>query len=84
LLSAVFSKSTHRIEGRHQHILFWGGLKGALGLALAYGLPTTLENREEVIAVAFGVVAFSVLVQGLTMLPLLRKLDLLPQQTGVA
>jgi monovalent cation:H+ antiporter, CPA1 family len=76
-LSSLFAKSKHKIERNHQHILFWGGLKGALALALAYGLPTDLPHREEIVAVSFGVVAFSVLVQGLTMLPLMRKLKLI-------
>lgn len=77
VISACFSKSEHKIEGRHQHILFWGGLKGALALALAYGLPNDLPKRDEIIAVAFGVVAFSVLVQGLSMMPLMKKLKLI-------
>lgn len=77
IISACFSKSQHKIEGRHQHVLFWGGLKGALALALAYGLPNDLARRDEIIAVAFGVVAFSVLVQGLSMMPLMKKLKLI-------
>lgn len=76
-ISAFFGRSEHKIELRHQHILFWGGLKGALALALAFGLPHSLPRRDEMIAVAFGVVAFSVLVQGLTMLPVMRKLKLI-------
>jgi CPA1 family monovalent cation:H+ antiporter len=58
----------------HQHVLFWGGLRGALALALALGLPQSMPQRETLINVAFAVVAFSIFVQGLTMNPLLRKL----------
>ena len=82
-IAAIFGKTGHKINLSHQHVLFWGGLKGALALALAYGLPEKTEHRSEIIAVAFGVVAFSVLVQGLTMTPLLRKLNLLPDQTSL-
>src|SRR5206468_4332496 len=32
-LSAIFSKSKLKITTHHQHILFWGGLRGALALA---------------------------------------------------
>lgn len=82
-IAAIFGKTGHKINLSHQHVLFWGGLKGALALALAYGLPEKTEHRSEIIAVAFGVVAFSVLVQGLTMTPLMRKLNLLPDQTSL-
>ncbi len=73
-LSLLFSKSKLKIERNHQHILFWGGLRGALALALALGLPEEIEYREQIITAAFGVVAFSIFVQGLTMTPLLRRL----------
>lgn len=71
---AFFARSAQRVSTSHQHILFWGGLRGALALALALGLPENLPQREEIVAVAFAVVAFSIIVQGLTMTPLLRRL----------
>ena len=43
-----------------------GGLRGALALALALSLPDATPYRDEILVGAFGVVAFSVLVQGLT------------------
>jgi CPA1 family monovalent cation:H+ antiporter len=76
-ISWGFSRSKHRIQVRNQHILVWGGLKGALSLALAIGLPENLPYREQVVSVTFGVVAFSVLAQGISMPWLLRKLKLL-------
>ena len=63
---------------KHQHVLFWGGLRGALALALALGLPTEVPQREEIITISFAVVAFSVFVQGLTMEPFLRRMGELP------
>jgi CPA1 family monovalent cation:H+ antiporter len=54
--------------------LFWGGLRGALALALALGLLPELSYREEIITTAFVIVAFSIFAQGLTMRPLLRWL----------
>ena len=77
-LSLVFNRSKLKLEKNHQHILFWGGLRGALALALALGLPEELQYREQIITAAFGVVAFSIFVQGLTMTPLLRRLQVLP------
>jgi CPA1 family monovalent cation:H+ antiporter len=70
----IFWRSKLRVTARHQHILFWGGLRGALGLALALGLPPETAGRPEIIAVAFAVVAVSILVQGLTITPLMKRL----------
>lgn len=75
---ALFARSTLRVKPRQQHILFWGGLRGALALALALGLPAGLPQREEIITTAFVIVAFSIFTQGLTMPPLLRRLGEIP------
>jgi len=72
-LSALFSRSILQISMNHQHILFWGGLRGALALALALGLPPEFPQRDAIITVAFAVVGFSIFIQGLSMVPLLRK-----------
>ncbi|MFZ1268940.1 MAG: sodium:proton antiporter [Anaerolineae bacterium] len=74
-ISVLFSRSTLQIKKSHQHILFWGGLRGALALALALGLPPEIPKRDEIVTVAFGVVGFSVIIQGLTITPLLRKFN---------
>jgi monovalent cation:H+ antiporter, CPA1 family len=74
----LFSRSVLRVTARHQHILFWGGLRGALALALALGLSLDVPRREEIITIAFAVVAFSIFVQGLTITPLLRRTGELP------
>lgn len=73
-LSLLFARSKLRIKSPHQHILFWGGLRGALALALALGLPSEMPGREAIITVAFAVVAFSIFVQGMTIKPLMRSL----------
>jgi CPA1 family monovalent cation:H+ antiporter len=69
-----FSRSSAPVSTRHQHVLFWGGLRGALALALALGLPASVPRREEIITISFAVVAFSVFVQGLTVVPLMKRL----------
>ncbi len=76
----IFYRSSHRVSWNHQHALFWGGFKGALALALALGLPPDLPAREQIIAVSFAVVAFSIFVQGLTMAPLLRRMGEIPRR----
>ena len=73
-LSFVFRSSRWRIAMAEQHVLFWAGLRGALALALALSLPDGLPMRGAVIIATFGVVTFSVIVQGLTMPALLRRL----------
>jgi CPA1 family monovalent cation:H+ antiporter len=73
-LCALFARSRRKVEMRHQHILFWGGLRGALALALALALPQDLPHHELIVTLTFAVVAFSVFAQGLTMTPLLRRL----------
>jgi CPA1 family monovalent cation:H+ antiporter len=76
----LFGKSSLRMSLAYQHIMFWGGLRGALALALALGLPAYIPYRESIVSVTFAVVAFSVLIQGLTMNGLLKYLGLLPNQ----
>ena len=74
---ALFARSARRVAWGHQHVLVWGGLRGALALALALGLPPELPQRQAITTAAFAVVAFSVVVQGVTMKPLLRKVGAL-------
>jgi CPA1 family monovalent cation:H+ antiporter len=75
-LSLLLRNSARKIAMKEQHVLFWGGLRGALALALALALPATLVYRSEVVVATFAVVAFSVVVQGLTMPALLRLLGM--------
>jgi len=62
---------------RWQHVQNWGGLRGAIGLALALSLPAALGPGVETVRVmAYGVVLFSLLVQSTTMGPLLHRLKI--------
>jgi CPA1 family monovalent cation:H+ antiporter len=72
----AFSRSAWRVSGRHQHVLCWGGLRGALALALA--LPGEMPQRDLIVTTTFAVVAFSVYVQGLTITSLLRRFGEIP------
>ena len=76
-LCAVFVRTTLKIGARYQLILVWGGLRGALALALALALPENVPERQEIVVVCFAVVGFSILVQGLSMPWLIRRLGLL-------
>jgi CPA1 family monovalent cation:H+ antiporter len=72
-LSNLFAE---RIPTRWQHVIVWGGLRGSLALALVLSLDGTFPYREQIRDLTFGVVVFSILVQGLTIKPLLRVLGL--------
>jgi CPA1 family monovalent cation:H+ antiporter len=76
---AIFFRSPRRISVRHQHVLFWGGLRGALALALALALPEDVPQREAIVTASFAVVAFSVFIQGMTIRPLLRAVAEIPK-----
>jgi len=58
-------------EKRPTLILGWGGLHGALSLALALTLPQGAE-RALILSITYAVVAFSITVQGLTFTPLVK------------
>ncbi len=72
-------KGTKR-PGRWAHVLFWGGLRGSIPIALLLGImsdPAFPEEFKKPLLVAgFGVVLFSLVVQGLTFMPLLNLLGL--------
>ncbi|WP_267414829.1 cation:proton antiporter, partial [Sphingomonas sp. GC_Shp_4] len=72
-LAAMFRGSALRLPTTYQHVLVWGGLRGAVGLALALAVPDTVAEQGPIVVVTFGVVAFSIFAQGLTMPPLLRR-----------
>jgi Na+:H+ antiporter len=65
-----------RIPLRWQHILVAGGIRGALALALALSLETTFPYRQQILAMTFGVVAVTIVFQGLSIKPLLRALGM--------
>lgn len=74
-LMPVINRFTSPLPFRWQHILFWGGLRGSLSIALALSLPASISDRSQLVIMIFGVVIFSLLVQGLTISPLLRWLS---------
>jgi CPA1 family monovalent cation:H+ antiporter len=64
-------------------LLTWGGLRGAVSLALALSIPHQ-PYRGTLLATTFVVVVFSVVVQGLTFAPMARRLQTRPAQGGRA
>jgi len=82
-ISAVANRldsGSPEVSAPYQHVLVWGGLHGSIPIALVLGLPETVASgapfpfREELRAMVFGVAAFSLVVQGLTMGRLMDRL----------
>ena len=76
LLVPLSNRFAEKIPFRWQHVAVWGGLRGALALALALSLNSAFPYREQILNLTFGVVIFSILVQGLTIKPLVKLLRL--------
>ena len=54
-------------------ILTWGGLRGGIAVALALSLPNN-EYKPTILTITYAVVLFSIIVQGLTIKPLVERL----------
>jgi CPA1 family monovalent cation:H+ antiporter len=57
------------------HVMFWAGLRGAVAVAMALSLPVDFPQRELLQEVTFGIVLFTLMVQGTTT-------DLVIRRTG--
>jgi monovalent cation:H+ antiporter, CPA1 family len=71
-LLALAQRFDRPIPLRWQHVLFFGNIKGSLSMALALSLPASIAGRGDLIAIVFGTVLLSLVLQGLS-LPLLVK-----------
>jgi CPA1 family monovalent cation:H+ antiporter len=75
-VGGLLNRTRERIPSSWLAVMTWGGLRGALSMVLALALPFDFPNRDLLITLTFGVVLLSILVQGLTMQPLLRRVGL--------
>lgn len=64
------------ISIRYQHVLFWGGLRGAVALALALSIPESVPFRESILVMTIIVTLFTILVQGSTIRSVINRLNL--------
>jgi len=71
-----FSLFSREITTKWKHIMYWGGLRGAITLALVLTIPTQVEFVDTLRNMAFGVVLFTLLVQGISMDWVVKKLQL--------
>lgn len=73
----ILNKTTgSAIPWKWSHVLFWGGLKGSIPIALVVGMSPTVPHRGLFLTAAFGIVLVSLVFQGLTMKPLVSYLGL--------
>ena len=82
LLVPLSNRFAEKIPVRWQHAAVWGGLRGALALALALSLESTFPYRAQILNLTFGVVIFSIVVQGLTIKPFLSAIKLADGETA--
>lgn len=76
VLGALVSLRGRKIPMVFRHVQFWGGLRGAISLALVLSLPLEMEGRTRLLSMTFGVVLFTLVVQGTTMQFLMSRLGL--------
>ncbi|MFC5908343.1 Na+/H+ antiporter [Streptacidiphilus monticola] len=61
---------------RESVVLWWSGMRGVASVALALALPAAVPQRPELVLIAFAVVLFTLVVQGLTLPQLVKWLRL--------
>jgi monovalent cation:H+ antiporter, CPA1 family len=72
----VLARQFHGTSPAERAVLIWGGLRGALTITLALALPPELAERQLLISMAFGVVLFSLVAQGVTLSFVVRRAGL--------
>lgn len=80
-LAPFVSSPRHPIPASWRHLLFWGGLRGSLCMAMALSLPSNFPMRESLIITTFGVALFTLFIQGLSFEPLVKLLKVSKPKT---
>jgi len=65
-----------RVSMAERHIMWWGGLKGGLAIAIVLSIPESLPGRELLISLTLGVVLFTLIVNAWSIRPLMHWLKL--------
>ncbi|AET67111.1 Na+ antiporter [Desulfosporosinus orientis DSM 765] len=82
--SAVLSVFKQHIPSKWRYILVWGGLRGALSMAMVLGISTSIPERNYLVSLIFGVVLISLVGQGLSIEKLVTKLGLSGKKSNLA
>jgi len=77
--------SIPRVSMGERHIMWWGGLKGGLAIAIVLSIPEQLPGREHLLNITLAVVLFTLLVNAPTIRPLMSwlKLDRLTREEAL-
>lgn len=75
-VSGALKLTAERMPWSWSKVLTWAGLRGAISMVLVLSLPADFAHRQLLINMTFGVVVLSIIVQGLSMAPLLRRLGI--------
>ncbi|MCP4181229.1 MAG: hypothetical protein GY756_25990 [bacterium] len=67
---------SEKIANSYKAVIFWGGLRGAVPLALVLSLSRHFENQQLLVELTLGVVLFTLIVQGTTINPLMKLLHI--------
>ena len=73
-VTSMLSRTRERVPFAWVAVLTWGGLRGALSMVLALALPLDFAHRDALVAMTYGVVLLSLVLQGLTMPWMIRRL----------
>ena len=84
LLGSIIRYFKPDLPFRYLHVMVWGGLRGAVSLALALSLPLGVADRRQLLAMTFAVVLFTLLAQATTIPTLLIRLGFTRKATPVA
>jgi CPA1 family monovalent cation:H+ antiporter len=82
-LAPIVSRLDRHLPFSWRHVAFWGGLRGALAVAMVLSLPHDFPQRDMLVSATFSVVFFTIVVQGISMEHLVRRLKLREVQAAV-
>jgi CPA1 family monovalent cation:H+ antiporter len=75
-VAVLLGRTRERVPFGWVSVLTWGGLRGALSMVLALSLPFDFPHRAQLIAMTYGVVLLSLVLQGMSMPWLIQRLQL--------
>jgi CPA1 family monovalent cation:H+ antiporter len=90
LSDVVRSRNQHKPSWRARLLISWTSMRGVITLATALALPRVLADgrpfpyRNELVLIALCVIVFTLVVQGLSLAPLIRVLHFAPEQAHAA
>ena len=78
ILIPIYNRFTKesRISPAFQAVMFWGGLRGAVPVALVLTIPPDFPGKNTIVHITLGYILFTLLVQGTTIKGLMEKLHI--------